>query len=99
VNVSAVPRPVSFAFATAVHSIMVERQADRDRIHTDYTAPEKYLETELAEELRANEALLSGTGDGEVAGADGGRVREASGSTPRRPTGRRWATCRGSSRP
>jgi len=58
VNVSAMPRPVSFAFATAAHSIMVERQEDRDRIHTYYTAPEKYLETELAEELRAGKALL-----------------------------------------
>ncbi|MGM0590928.1 MAG: DUF6293 family protein [Halobacteriota archaeon] len=59
VNVSAMPRPVSFAFATAAHSIMVERQEDRDRIHTYYTAPEKYLETELAEELRAERDLLS----------------------------------------
>ncbi len=53
VNVSAMPRPVAFAFATAAHSLTLERQADRDRIHTYYTAPEKYLETELAEELRA----------------------------------------------
>ncbi len=53
VNVSAMPRTVSFAFATAAHSIMVEREGDRDRIHTYYTVPEKYLETELAEELRA----------------------------------------------
>jgi hypothetical protein len=59
VNVSAMPRPVSFAFATAAHSIMVERQEDRDRIHTYYTAPEKYLETELAEELRAGRDLLA----------------------------------------
>jgi hypothetical protein len=59
VNVSAMPRPVSFAFATAAHSIMVERQEDRDRIHTYYTAPEKYLETELAEELRADRDLLA----------------------------------------
>ena len=58
VNVSSMPRPVSFAFATAAHSIMVERQADRDRIHTYYTAPEKYLETELAEALRAELDLL-----------------------------------------
>ena len=41
VNVSAMPRPVSFAFATAAHSVMVERQEDRERIHTYYTAPEK----------------------------------------------------------
>ena len=59
VNVSAMPRPVSFAFATAAHSIMVERQDDRDRIHTYYTAPEKYLETELAEQLRATADLLT----------------------------------------
>lgn len=45
VNLCSMPRPVSFAFATAAHSIMVERQDDRDRIHTYYTAPEKYLET------------------------------------------------------
>ena len=68
VNVSAMPRPVSFAFATAAHSLMVERPEDRDRVHTYYTAPEKYLETELAEELRACRDLfadlLEGTGDG-----------------------------------
>ena len=58
VNVSAMPRPVSFAFATAAHSITLERETDRDRIHTYYTAPEKYLETELAEELRDTKALL-----------------------------------------
>ncbi|WP_200531308.1 DUF6293 family protein [Halorubrum sp. LN27] len=58
VNLCSMPRPVSFAFATAAHSIMVERQDDRDRIHTYYTAPEKYLETELAEELRATRDLL-----------------------------------------
>jgi len=58
VNVSAMPRTVSFAFATAAHSIMIERQEDRDRIHTYYTVPEKYLETELAEELRRQCDLL-----------------------------------------
>ncbi|MFT4881189.1 MAG: hypothetical protein ACI9CA_001257 [Natronomonas sp.] len=59
VNVSAMPRTVSFAFATAAHSIMVEREGDRDRIHTYYTVPEKYLETELAKELRAQRDLLA----------------------------------------
>ena len=58
-NVSAMPRPVSFAFATAAHSIGVERSADRERIHTYYTIPEKYLETELAEELRQGIDLLA----------------------------------------
>ncbi|MFB6133283.1 MAG: DUF6293 family protein [Halanaeroarchaeum sp.] len=58
VNVSSMPRTVSFAFATAAHSVMVEREEERDRIHTYYTAPEKYLETELAEELREEIDLL-----------------------------------------
>jgi len=58
VNISAMPRTVSFAFATAAHSIMVEREEDRQRVHTYYTVPEKYLETELAEELRKQRALL-----------------------------------------
>ncbi|GAB7009321.1 DUF6293 family protein [Halorubrum trueperi] len=79
VNLCSMPRPVSFAFATAAHSIMVERQDDRDRIHTYYTAPEKYLETELAEELRANRDLLQGLveDDGiESAGIDADRVAD-----------------------
>ncbi|WP_049969608.1 HFX_2341 family transcriptional regulator [Haladaptatus cibarius] len=66
VNVSAMPRTVSFAFATAAHSIMVERQSDREKIHTYYTAPEKYLETELAEELREEIDLLASVLDGDV---------------------------------
>jgi hypothetical protein len=66
VNIASMPRTVSFAFATAAHSIMVERQEDRDRIHTYYTAPEKYLETELAEELRASADLLADVAEGSV---------------------------------
>ncbi|MFT4905864.1 MAG: hypothetical protein ACI8UR_002445, partial [Natronomonas sp.] len=66
VNVSAMPRTVAFAFATTAHSIMVEREGDRDRIHTYYTVPEKYLETELAEELRAHRDLLADLLDGDV---------------------------------
>lgn len=59
VNVSAMPRTVSFAFAAAAHSIIVERDDDREEVHTYYTAPEKYLETELAEELRNQVDVLS----------------------------------------
>ncbi|WP_049922198.1 HFX_2341 family transcriptional regulator [Halopiger djelfimassiliensis] len=65
VNVAAMPRTVSFAFANAAHSLMVERQEDREHIHTYYTAPEKYLETELAEELREQIALLEDLADRE----------------------------------
>jgi hypothetical protein len=75
VNVSAMPRTVSFAFATAAHSIMVERQADRERIHTYYTVPEKYLETELAEELRRGIDLLSDLGS-DVGGEADARIAE-----------------------
>ncbi len=73
VNVSAMPRTVSFAFATAAHSIMVEREGDRERIHTYYTVPEKYLETELAEALQLQCSLLEDVlaGDG-----DADRIRE-----------------------
>ncbi|MFB6105374.1 MAG: DUF6293 family protein [Halobacteriaceae archaeon] len=73
VNISAMPRTVSFAFATAAHSIMVERQDDRERIHTYYTAPEEYLETALAEELREVATLLSDVVAGDAAED---RVRE-----------------------
>ncbi|WP_373189137.1 DUF6293 family protein [Halolamina sp.] len=66
VNVSSIPRPVSFALATAAHSIILERGADRERLHTYYTAPEKYLETELAEELRDARSTLSEVAEGNV---------------------------------
>jgi len=84
VNLCSMPRPVSFAFATAAHSIMVERQADRDRIHTYYTAPEKYLETELAEELRANRDLLRELVERDAVDGDpvdGDRVADRLGTT------------------
>ncbi len=70
VNIASMPRTVSFAFAIAAHSIMVERPEDRERIHTYYTAPEKYLETELAEELRASADLLEAVADGDVDESD-----------------------------
>ncbi|GAA0646087.1 HFX_2341 family transcriptional regulator [Salarchaeum japonicum] len=72
VNIASMPRTVSFAFATAAHSLAVEREEDRSRIHTYYTAPEKYLETELAEELRKEIELLSDLADD----ADDDRITE-----------------------
>ena len=66
VNVSAMPRTVSFAVATAAHSLAVEREDDRHRIHTYDTAPEKYLETELADELGREKELLADILDDEV---------------------------------
>ncbi|WP_134671308.1 HFX_2341 family transcriptional regulator [Halorussus marinus] len=72
VNISSMPRTVSFAYATAAHSVMVEREDERAKIHTYYTAPEKYLETELAEELRRQADLLADLDDG----VDDDRVAE-----------------------
>ncbi|ELZ01295.1 hypothetical protein C482_07371 [Natrialba chahannaoensis JCM 10990] len=66
VNVAAMPRTVSFAFATAANSLMVEREDEREQIHTYYTAPEKYLETELAEELREQSRLLEELKNGSI---------------------------------
>lgn len=66
VNVSAMPRTVSFAIATAANSLMVEREAERRNVHTYYTAPEKYLETELAEELHREVDLLEDLENGDV---------------------------------
>ncbi|XGI84335.1 DUF6293 family protein [Halorutilales archaeon Cl-col2-1] len=58
VNVSAMPRTVSFGFTTAAHAVIVEEDEAREHIHTYYTAPEKYLETDLAEELQEMVHLL-----------------------------------------
>ncbi|MFC7167583.1 DUF6293 family protein [Halospeciosus flavus] len=76
VNIASMPRTVSFAFATAAHSLSVERETDRDRIHTYYTVPEKYLETELAEELRAQVDLLSDLDGADLDAVDEERVAE-----------------------
>lgn len=73
VNVSAMPRTVSFAVATAANSLMVEREDDRRKVHTYYTAPEKYLETELAEELRRGVEFLE---DAQEEGIDPDRIDE-----------------------
>ena len=61
VNVSAMPRPVSFAFATAAHSIMVERQEDRERIHTYYTAPTRTFSTPESDARTRLSWLVSAT--------------------------------------
>ena len=80
VNISSMPRPVSFAFATAAHSIMVEAAADRDRIHVYYTAPDRYLETELAEQLQRVTGRLTAVADdreSEAVAAEARRIIDA----------------------
>jgi len=51
INVSAMPRTVSFAFTNAAQNVVVENEEARGSILAYYTAPERYLETELAEEV------------------------------------------------
>lgn len=55
VNISSMPRTVAFAFATAADSLINERQDEigdiRDRIHTYYVAPERYLVLDMIEAL------------------------------------------------
>lgn len=55
VNISSMPRPVAFAFATAADSLITENPEDmpdiRQRLHTYYVRPEQYVVHELVEAL------------------------------------------------
>jgi len=55
VNISSMPRTVSFAFATAADSLIAEKQEEfediRDRVHTYYVAPKEYLVLEMLDVL------------------------------------------------
>ncbi|WP_336023100.1 DUF6293 family protein [Halobellus salinisoli] len=57
VNISSMPRTVSFAFATAADSLITERQEDigdiRERLHTYYVAPKEYLVLEMLDVLES----------------------------------------------
>jgi hypothetical protein len=58
INISSMPRTVSFAFATAANSLIVEDPKRRDKVHTYYVSPDKYYATEMIEELREQKELL-----------------------------------------
>jgi len=66
INVSAMPRTVSFAFTSAAQHVVVEYEGEsgeesggtRDNILAYYTAPERYLETELADEIERAVRLM-----------------------------------------
>lgn len=51
VNISSMPRTVAFAFATAADTHILENPDVRDDLYTYYASPEKYLITEVREEL------------------------------------------------
>ncbi|POG54168.1 MarR family transcriptional regulator [Haloferax marisrubri] len=58
VNISSMPRTVAFAFATAANALVVENPELRDRVHTYYVSPERYLITEMIEELKKESEFL-----------------------------------------
>lgn len=58
VNISSMPRTVTFAFATAVDTLILENPDARNDLHTYYVSPEKYLITEVREELEDTVELL-----------------------------------------
>lgn len=61
-NISSMPRTVAFAFATAADTIITEYQDEypdiRDRLHTYYVAPEKYLVLDMISALENAEETL-----------------------------------------
>lgn len=62
-NISSMPRPVAFAFATAADSLISENPDKageiRNRVHTYYVSPEKYLVLEMIKELREERDFLT----------------------------------------
>jgi hypothetical protein len=57
-NISSMPRTVAFAFATAGAAHIIEEPAQRNRIHTYYVSPEKYMVIDMIEELETEIAFL-----------------------------------------
>lgn len=68
VNISSMPRTVAFAFATAADSLITERKDEfediRNRLHTYYVRPEKYVALEMLEELEKEVDFLDGLDEG-----------------------------------
>lgn len=68
-NISSIPRPVAFAFATAAHTIVAERPTVRDRVHTYYVSPEEYLAPRMLAELERQAEFMDSL-DEETPGRD-----------------------------
>ncbi|EMA30927.1 DUF6293 family protein [Haloarcula japonica] len=58
VNISSMPRTVAFAFATAADTLILENPNVRDDLYTYYVSPEKYLITEVRQELEDSVEFL-----------------------------------------
>lgn len=59
INISSMPRTVSFAFATAANSFIAQDPNRRKQIHTYYVSPEEYLVIEAKEVLDDQLSLLT----------------------------------------
>lgn len=70
INISSMPRTVSFAFATAANSFIVQDPNRRNEIHIYYVSPEEYLVIEAKEvlenQLDLSERIKNSTTDIEV---------------------------------
>lgn len=70
VNISSMPRTVSFAFATAADSIVAENPIDieniRQWLHTYYVRPDQYVVHELVDALREEVNYLGRIADSEA---------------------------------
>lgn len=60
VNISSMPRTVSFAFAAAANTHVAETPEKRKRLHTYYVRPEKYFAPQMQEELEKEVEFLRG---------------------------------------
>lgn len=75
VNISSMPRTVAFAFASAANTYISENPEERERVHTYYVRPEKYLAPEMQEQLQKEAEFLKQL-DGNEIDADVDRRRE-----------------------
>lgn len=67
VNISSMPRTTAFAYATAADSIIAEYQQElegiRERLHTYYVPPKRYLVLDMIQRLREAKGLLEDMGE------------------------------------
>ncbi len=67
VNISSMPRTTAFAYATAADSIIAEYQQElegiRERLHTYYVPPKRYLVLDMIQCLRDAKELLEEMGE------------------------------------
>lgn len=63
INISSMPRTVAFGFATAANTISIEVEDFREQVHTYYVSPERYLVTEMIQQLKKEKQFLEDYSD------------------------------------